>query len=184
MAPAWKGTRVDPQAAMKGSGRGVVDSQTRLGFGKVLVALQVALSMVLVTGAGLMLNTFSKLTSLDAGFEREHVLLVNVDLQECKLSGKERRVAGFREEMLEHLRAAPGVRSLLRDPHIVPVSGQGWNTTVEADGFVAKSRRDAVSLAIESVSVREYFEDHEYAVPCRARFQRSRYHPVRCGRSR
>jgi putative ABC transport system permease protein len=142
MAPAWKGTRVDPQAAMKANGRGIVDSQTRLGLGKSLVAVQVALSMVLVTGAGLMLNTFSKLASLDAGFEREHVLLVNVDLRNANYP-KERRVAGF-EDMLEHLRAVPGVRSASTS-NIIPVSGQGWNTLVEADGFVAKSRRDAVA---------------------------------------
>jgi putative ABC transport system permease protein len=142
MAPAWKGTLVDPQAAMKANARGVVDSQSRLGLGKTLVAAQVALSMVLVTGAGLMLNTFSKLASLDAGFEREHVLLVNVDLRNANYP-KERRVAGF-EEMLDHLRAVPGVRSASTS-NIIPVSGSGWNTLVEADGFVPKSRRDAIS---------------------------------------
>ncbi|HTB14422.1 MAG TPA: ABC transporter permease [Bryobacteraceae bacterium] len=153
MAPAWKGTRVDPQAAMKANARGVVDSQTRLGLGKTLVAAQVALSMVLVTGAGLMLNTFSKLASLDAGFERDHVLLVNVDLRNANYP-KERRVAGF-EEMLDHLRAVPGVRSAAAST-IVPVSGQGWNTLVVVDGFVAKSRRDAISW-MNRVSPR-YFE--------------------------
>jgi predicted permease len=139
LAPAWRGTRVDPQAAMKANARGVVDAQTRFGLGKALVAAQVALSMVLVTGAGLMLNTFSKLASLDAGFEREHVLLVNVDLRNANYP-KERRIAGF-DDMLGHLRAIPGVRSAAGSV-IVPVSGQGWNTVIAVDGFVAKSRRD------------------------------------------
>ncbi len=142
MAPAWKGTRVDPQAAMKANARGVVDSQTKFGLGKSLVAAQVALSMVLVTGAGLMLNTFAKLASLDAGFEREHVLLVNVDLRNANYP-KERRVAGY-EEMLDHLRAVPGVRSASTS-NIIPVSGQGWNTLLVVDGFVPKSRRDALA---------------------------------------
>jgi predicted permease len=108
---------------------------------------------VLVTGAGLMLNTFSKLASLNAGFERDHVLLVNVDLRNANYP-KERRVAGF-EEMLDHLRAVPGVRSAAAS-NIVPVSGQGWNTLVVADGFVPKSRRDAISW-MNRVSP-QYFE--------------------------
>ena len=139
MAPAWRGTRVDPQAAMKANARGVVDAQTQFGLGKALVAAQVALSMVLVTGAGLMLNTFSKLASLDAGFDREHILLVNVDLRNANYP-KERRIAGF-NEMLDHLRAVPGVRGAAGSV-IVPVSGQGWNAAIAVDGFVAKSRRD------------------------------------------
>jgi putative ABC transport system permease protein len=142
MAPAWKGTRVDPQVAMKANARGVVGAQTHFGLGKSLVVVQVALSTVLVAGAGLLLNTFLKLTTLDAGFDPGHILLVNVDLRNANYP-KERRVAGF-EEMLQHLRAVPGVRSAAASM-LTPVSGQGWNTGVEAAGFAAKSRRDAIS---------------------------------------
>jgi hypothetical protein len=109
MAPAWKGTRVDPQAAMKANARGIVDAQTHFGLGKSLVVVQVALSTVLVGAAGLLLNTFLKLTTIDAGFDANHILLVNVDLRNANYP-KERRTAGF-DEMLDHLRAVPGVRS-------------------------------------------------------------------------
>ncbi len=142
MAPAWKGTRVDPQVAMKANARGIVDAQSHFGLGKSLVVVQVALSTVLVGGAGLLLNTFLKLTSIDAGFDANHILLVNVDLRNANYP-KERRTAGF-EEMLGHLRAVPGVRSAAAS-NLTPVSGQGWNTVVEAAGFAAKSRRDAIS---------------------------------------
>src|SRR6202035_1928823 len=80
LAPAWRGTRVNPQAAMKANARGVIEG-SKFGLGKALVVLQVALSLVLVVGAGLMLTTFFKLETLDAGFDREHVLLVKVDLR-------------------------------------------------------------------------------------------------------
>ncbi len=142
MAPAWKGVRVDPQMAMKANARGVVAAQTHFGLGKSLVVVQVALSTVLVGGAGLLLNTFLKLTTIDAGFDADHILLVNVDLRNANYP-KERRTAGF-DEMLDHLRAVPGVRSVSAS-NLTPVSCQGWNTLVEADGFVAKSRRDAFS---------------------------------------
>jgi putative ABC transport system permease protein len=127
---------------MKANARGIVDAQNHFGLGKSLVVLQVALSTVLVGGAGLLLNTFLKLTTIDAGFEADHILLVNVDLRNANYP-KERRTAGF-HEMLDHLRAVPGVRSAAAS-NLTPVSGQGWNTLVQADGFAAKSRRDAVS---------------------------------------
>src|SRR5207247_1482682 len=69
IAPALRGTRVDPQAAIKTNARGVVGGHSRFNLGKALVLLQVALSMVLLAGAGLMLGTFRKLATADAGFE-------------------------------------------------------------------------------------------------------------------
>ena len=79
---------------------------------------------------------------MDAGFDPDHILLVNVDLRNANYP-KERRTAVF-DEMLDHLRAVPGVRSAAAS-NLTPVSGQGWNTLVGADGFAAKSRRDAIS---------------------------------------
>jgi putative ABC transport system permease protein len=80
IVPAWRGTRVDPQSAMKANARGVIEG-TKLGLGRALVTAQIALSLLLVVGAGLMLSTFWKLTSLDAGFDRGRVLLVSADLR-------------------------------------------------------------------------------------------------------
>src|SRR5206468_1928267 len=96
------------QSAMKANARGAIEG-TKLGLCKLLVIAQVALSLVLVVGAGLMLSTFWKLISLDAGFERDHVLLASVDLRKGHYP-TERRSAVY-QEMLDHLRAIPGVRS-------------------------------------------------------------------------
>ncbi len=79
LAPAWQGTRVDPHSAMKANARGVVESQSGFSLGKMLVASQVALSLVLLIGAGLMLKTFAKLATLDTGFDKNQVLLIRVD---------------------------------------------------------------------------------------------------------
>ncbi len=80
LVPAWKGTRVDPQSAMKANGRGLIEG-SKFSIGKALVVVQVALSLVLVAGAGLMLSTFFQLEMMDAGFDREHILLVSLDLR-------------------------------------------------------------------------------------------------------
>ncbi len=152
LAPAWKGTAVSPQAAMKANGRGIIEG-SRFGLGKALVVVQVALSLMLVVGAGLMLSTFFRLETLDPGFDREHVLLVNVDLRNGNYQ-KELRGAAMRE-MLEHLRALPGVRSASVS-NMTPVSGSYWNENLEMEGYTSKGHDDTL-VYFNEVSDR-YFE--------------------------
>jgi putative ABC transport system permease protein len=152
LAPAWRGTAVNPQSAMKANGRGVIEG-SKFGLGKALVVAQVALSLVLVVGAGLMLSTFFRLETLDAGFDREHVLLVNVDLRNGNYP-QERRGAAMRE-MLEHLRAVPGVRSASAS-NMTPVSGGFWSENLEVEGYTSKGGEESL-VYFNEVSDR-YFE--------------------------
>jgi len=68
LAPAWPATRVDPRAALQASGRGVVGRPARFGAGRLLVAGQIALSLVLVSAAALLLGSFRALATADPGF--------------------------------------------------------------------------------------------------------------------
>jgi predicted permease len=141
LAPAWQGTRVDPHSAMKANARGVVESHARFGFGKALVAAQVALSLVLLIGAGLMLKTFAKLATLDTGFDKKQVLLVRVDPRYASVP-PDRRLPLY-QELQGRLAAVPGVRSA-SFADITPVSGSDSNQIVHVDGYVASSRKDLV----------------------------------------
>jgi putative ABC transport system permease protein len=152
IAPALRATRVQPQAAMKANSRGVMEGG-RFGLGKALVTAQVALSLVLVVSAGLMLSTFWRLASLDAGFDRQHVLLVGVDLRNADYP-QERRAAGY-QEVLDRLRALPGVHSVSRSD-MTPVSNSVWDSELIIDGYTAKSQRD-VTVNFNQVSP-GYFE--------------------------
>jgi predicted permease len=124
---------------MKANSRGVIEG-SKFGLGKLLVMAQIALSLLLVVGAGLMLSTFWRLASLDAGFDRDHVLLTNVDLHNGHYA-PERRLAAF-QQMLEKLRAIPGVRSASAS-NITPISRARWRDEVVIEGYTAKSRDDA-----------------------------------------
>jgi putative ABC transport system permease protein len=152
LAPAWRGTAVSPQAAMKANARGVIEG-AKFGLGKALVMAQVALSLVLVVGAGLMLSTFFRLQTLDAGFDRRQVLLVSVDLRNGNYA-KEHRGAVL-AEMLAHLRAVPGVLSASASS-MTPVSGSYWNENLEIEGYASKGRDDTI-VYFNEVSDR-YFE--------------------------
>jgi putative ABC transport system permease protein len=151
LAPAWRSTRVDPQLVMKANARGVTKGGTS-EFGKLLVVVQVALSLVLVAGASLLLATFLKLETLNPGFEREHVLLVDVDLgQRIPLA----RGAEVFSELLKQLRALTGVRSVSFSD-TTPLAGSIHADYVQIEGYSSK-RRDDILVFDSEVSDR-YFE--------------------------
>ena len=129
LAPAWRATRVDPQAAMKAQGRGT--TAARLPVTRALVVGQIALSLVLVVAAGLLVGTFRRLVTLDPGFRREGVLVATVDFGNAGLDSARQRL--LRDELLEKLRALPGVRSAGMS-YTSPISGSGWNEQILADG--------------------------------------------------
>jgi putative ABC transport system permease protein len=136
IAPAWRGTRIQPQAAMKANSRGVIEG-AKFGIGKALVMFQVALSLVLVVGAGLMLSTFYKLSFVDTGFDRNRVLLVQVDLRKAHYP-LDRRLPVF-DQIAEKLRAIPGVSSA-SGSDTTPISGNVWNGRVTVDDHTKPSR--------------------------------------------
>jgi putative ABC transport system permease protein len=151
LAPAWRGTRVQPQNAMKANARGVISSDkpgARFGLAKTLVMIQVALSVVLVVGAVLMVGTFLKLSSLDTGFDRQNVLLVRLDLGNANYP-PERRPAAYKE-MLDRVRAIPGVRSASMSGQ-VPIGRGSWQEELDIEGYAPKSRGD-VSVMYNSVT--------------------------------
>ena len=107
LAPAIRGTRVDPgpviKAGMRHAGR---HSHT---LDRLLVVGQVALSVVLIAGAGLFGRTLQKLRNVDTGYDRQNVLMVSVD---AKLAGYpyDRAGAVYRE-VLRRLQSLPEVKS-------------------------------------------------------------------------
>ncbi len=152
VAPAWRASGVQPLAAMKANSRGVIEG-ARFGLGKVLVMAQVALSLVLVAGAGLLLSTFWKLASLDPGFDPGGVLLTDVDLRNRNYSPERKTAAS--QEILAKLRAIPGVQSASISD-ITPICGCEADMEVEIAGYAPQSREDAT---IEFIRVSDrYFE--------------------------
>ncbi|MEO8561324.1 MAG: ABC transporter permease [bacterium] len=141
VAPAWRATRVDLQSAMKTSDHVAVEGRGRFTTVKTLVVGQIALSLVLLLGAGLLLSTFRTLMTLDPGFQREGVLLTTVDLRTARYTNEQLRVVT--RDILDRLRATPGIR-LVSASTITPVSGQGWNGEVSVDGYTPTNRRDAM----------------------------------------
>jgi predicted permease len=128
--PAFRSTRVSLTAAMKGSLAVDPERHARFRPGRWIVATQVALSLVLLVGAGLFLRSFVKLVTLDIGFDRENVLIMHTEGRTAGIQ-PEKWMATW-DEIERRVGSLPGVLSASRCLFI-PVSGFEWNQFVHAD---------------------------------------------------
>src|SRR5262249_19316496 len=74
LAPSWQTTKPDLNVALKDSGRGSADGAKRNRLRSLLVVTEVALSMMLLIGAGLMIRSFAQMTRVNRGFQPERLL--------------------------------------------------------------------------------------------------------------
>ncbi len=137
LTPALRATQTPPAAAMKTAGRGLTADRQRFGLRRVLVVSQVALSLVLLVGALLFVRSLRNLLTLDAGFNRNGLLITGVDIS--RLGFKPARRAVLYRELLEDVRKTPGVEQAAT-ADIVQISGDGWNDAIEILGHRAEKR--------------------------------------------
>jgi predicted permease len=109
LAPALEGTGVEPMHALKSSGRAASGTEARWSTKQTLVASQVALTLVLLVGAGLFVRTLRNFTNLDGGFDRDHLLTVRVFTHLAGYS--QPQLTSLSRELVERVEAIPGVRS-------------------------------------------------------------------------
>jgi predicted permease len=152
-APAVRATKIELNQVLKESARAAVPGARRFNLSKLLVTGQVALSLVLLVGAGLFLGTLRNLLTLDAGFTRRNILLVSAEAQEAGVP-EARRLSTF-QEILARLQSIPGVVAAASSS-IEPMGRGGWAQLSQPEGFVAKSPRDTL-LFLNRVSSK-YFE--------------------------
>jgi predicted permease len=107
LVPALRATSVDLAGAMKEGGRSVTGSRTILSKG--LVVLQVAMSLVLLVGAGLFLRTLENLKSVDVGFDSKNLLMFNVNPGVNRYEPA--RASQLFRHVLERMSSLPGVTS-------------------------------------------------------------------------
>ena len=151
LAPAVRATGAGLNHALKENARASVQGFSRMAIGKVLVSGQVALSLVLIVGAGLFLGTLRNLLTADTGFDRRNILMVSVDLP--RTSTVQQRSGSLRDTLTQ-LRALPGVASAA-SLALTPISPEGWAQPVDPEGFTPKSAED-VRMFFNRVSA-DYF---------------------------
>ncbi len=130
LAPVWQSRRVEVNDALKEGSRGSA-SLSKLRIGRLLVVLQVALSVLLLVGAGLCVKTFRNLRGIPLGFKPEGVLLFTLDPPRLRYPAD--RVAGLLQEVQARLNAIPGVQSTTFSSSVL-MSGRSSATRIRHNG--------------------------------------------------
>lgn len=107
-APALRASRIEPNASLKG-GKGAIQATSQSPFGKALVVAQVALSLVLLVGAGLFVRTLINLQNVPTGFNQQNVMLFRTDV--AATGYKVEQFAPLVREVEEKVKAVPGVQA-------------------------------------------------------------------------
>jgi len=137
LAPALRATRVDLNSALKENTRGAKGSLSVLG--KSLVIAQVAVSLVLLIGAGLFIRTLHNLQNVSLGFNAEDLLIFRIDPR-AKGYGAE-QTAPLYQRICERLEAVPGVRSATIS-EFAALSGNGRNGPAYVEGRATLPRNE------------------------------------------
>jgi putative ABC transport system permease protein len=129
LAPAWQASKTRPAEALRGTSRSTAGgSQAR--WRSALATVEVALSLILMVGAGLLLKSFVVLSGVDLGFQPERVLALGIGLTDQRYASEGQRLRFF-ENLEQRVRALPGVQSVAFANRL-PLRG-GWSSGIEFD---------------------------------------------------
>lgn len=129
LMPAWQASRARPAEAMRATDRNLAGSSV-MRWRNLLMTAEVAISMVLLIGAGLLLKSFITLSGVALGFSTERVLAMTVNLPETRYVTPERRNAFF-EDLAERVSHLPGVEST-GYANRMPMRG-GWSSDARVE---------------------------------------------------
>ncbi|HLM55649.1 MAG TPA: ABC transporter permease [Pyrinomonadaceae bacterium] len=132
LAPAAQASKFNLNETLKEGGRDTASGARGNRIRGLLVVAEVAVSLVLLIGAGLLINSFLRLRSVNPGFSTENLLTMGVVLPQQKYTDAARRAA-FYAEMLRRVEALPGVKSAAVT-NWIPLIKQGDSITVGIDG--------------------------------------------------
>ncbi len=130
LAPALAASKPDLNQTLKESGRGTAGGRRRLR--ETLVVAELALALVMLIGAGLLMNSFLKLQAVDPGFNPRNVLTMTVSLAGASQYVGPSREAFYRQ-LTDRLTALPGVESASAINHL-PLAGDMWGDRMTIEG--------------------------------------------------
>jgi putative ABC transport system permease protein len=150
-APALQTSRVDLNDTLKEGGRGSAGVRARAR--SLLVVAEIALSLVVLVGAGLMIQSFLRLKRVNIGLNAHNVLTAGVSLPRAKYKQDQR--GPFFKQLLERVRSLPGVEAASATATL-PLSGDNWGRSLTVEGFPVLPVGQAPSIQ-HTVVTPDYF---------------------------
>jgi len=142
LAPAWQASRARPAESLKTTERrGSRTAQAR--WRGIFTAAEVALSLMLLVGAGLFLKSFAKIMGIDLGFQTERVLAMNINLPNAHYATASQRLA-FYDDLETRVRGLPGVQAVAYANRL-PLRG-GWSTGIQIENIDAQCQADSQAV--------------------------------------
>jgi len=132
LAPATQASHSNLNETLKEGGRDSGASVRGNRLRSLLVIGEVAVSFILLVGAGLLINSFMHLRNLNPGFRTDHLLTMKIPLSETKYPDKERR-AVFYDELIRRVQTLPGVESVAAGSNL-PLTYSGDSTPIGIEG--------------------------------------------------
>ena len=138
LVPAWQNSRSNLNDVLRDGGRGSTESSARRRGRAVLVVTELALAVMLVTGAGLLIKSLWRLQHVDPGINSERVLTMQFSLRGQRYR-EERAVSEFAERFLSQTQTLPGVQAVAISNSLPP------NETDFSSGFVLEGQANSAS---------------------------------------
>jgi predicted permease len=139
LVPVIRATNLDPAPTLKGAASEFAGLGSRLPLGKVLVIGQVALSLLVLVGAGLFLRTLANLENQNLGFNRHNLLVFAIDPTKSGYEGL--RVPSLCENVRERLQTVPGVQDVTFS-QLALLTGWVNKSPISVEGYQAKPGRE------------------------------------------
>ena len=145
LLPAWSATRTKP--AMVFNQRSSTSGPLRRRLFDGLLVAEIALALMVVTGAGLMTRTMYKIAHVDPGFQSDHLLTMRLDVQDPKYNAT--KLESFRRDVLTNVKAIPGVESAALTLSL-PIEGSQWGSIFIVGDQPVPGRAQIPHAAIQS----------------------------------
>ncbi len=170
LLPAFQASKSDVQSALGEGGRGGTTGRRRSRLRGLLVSAEVALALVLLVGAGLMIQSFVRLRRVDTGFSAQGVLTMRVSLDDAKyppplnVNSPPPAAVGFYDQLVERVRALPGVEAAGVSTVLPLGAGDGWGKLFSVEGQPAPASIEQVPSVRFALVSPDYFRAMGVAV--------------------
>jgi predicted permease len=154
LLPALQASRLDVSSSLKDGASAATGGEGRRRARRILVVAEIALSLVVLAGAGLLIRSLERLYAVDPGFDGIGVTTLVLETTPGKYDGRENALVAFHDRLIERIAARPGVRSVA-SVTFLPYSGDYANLAFEIEG--RPSARGDRRTALENTVSPGYF---------------------------
>ena len=154
LVPALQASKPDLNESLKEGGRGSTGSARAKRIRGALVVSEIALSLVLLIGAGLLVKSFLRLERFNLGFNPSNLLTMRIQLPGSKYKD-EKQITGFYQQLLERIQTVPGVQSVGAIASIF-LTDTPQSTNFSIEGRPVPTGAEAIEVPLDAISPR-YF---------------------------